>query len=142
VMLPNLTLPNVMQSVCTHLTPELTRARHEWQLHPNGATGIAEIGIAADDPAAYAGKLSKLHGNTLRNARITLAQRAKFETRFGKALDGAPRDGIVALSIVVNEPDATSAMLEMAKVPHQETRSAVIVPAAAAHGVAFEFAED
>jgi catechol 2,3-dioxygenase-like lactoylglutathione lyase family enzyme len=142
VMMPGLTLPNVMQFVCTHLTPELTRARHDWQLHPNGATGISEIFIAVDDPASCASELNKLHGNGLRNARIKLAYRSALETRLGRALDGAPRSGIVAVSITVNEPDAVSAMLEMAKVPHHEARSVVTVPAHAAHGVVLQFAED
>jgi catechol 2,3-dioxygenase-like lactoylglutathione lyase family enzyme len=141
VMLPGLALPNVMQFVCAHLTPELTRARHEWQLHPNGATGIAEICIAADTPSTYAAEQMALHGNGLKNTRITLANRGELESRFGNALGGAPKDGIVALSIEVNEPDAASAMLEMAKVPHHETRAGVIVPATAAHGVVIDFVE-
>src|SRR5258706_2240827 len=52
VMMPGLTLPGMMQFVCTHLTPELTRARHEWQLHPNGATGIREVVIDAPPNSA------------------------------------------------------------------------------------------
>lgn len=142
VMMPDLKLPNVMQFVCTHLTPRLTRARHDWQLHPNGVTGIAGISIAVDDPATYEAEQNKLHGNTLRNTRINLSYRSVLETRLGKALDGAPRDGIVAITVTVNEPDAASAMLSMAKVPHTETRSIVTVPASAAHGVALQFAED
>jgi catechol 2,3-dioxygenase-like lactoylglutathione lyase family enzyme len=142
VMLPNLTLPNVMQFVCTHLTPQLTRARHDWQLHPNGATGVAEISVAVDNPATYASEMNKLHGNALRNTRIKLAYRSELETRLGRALNGAPRDGIVAMTVTVNEPDATSAMLGMAKVPHEEMRGIVTVPASAAHGVVLQFAED
>jgi catechol 2,3-dioxygenase-like lactoylglutathione lyase family enzyme len=142
VMMPNLTLPNVMQFVCTHLTPELTRARHEWQLHPNGATGIAAIHIAADNPTLYAAEAETLHGNTLKHTRIDLTRRSELEARFGEAVNGTPRDGVLALTITVNEPDATGAMLQMAKVPHQEVRNGVLVPASAAHGVVIEFAED
>lgn len=142
VMMPGLTLPNVMQFVCTHLTPELTRARHEWQLHPNGATGIAEIFVATESPASRVAEQESLYGGVLTNVRITLSKRDDLKARFGKALDGAPLDGVVALSVTVNEPDATAAMLEMAKVPHNEVGDAVIVPASAAHGVALQFAED
>ena len=78
VMMPNLTVPSTMQFVCTHLTPELTRARHEGQLHPNGATVVSEICVSADNPSAYAGELQALHGNALRNARITLGTRGQF----------------------------------------------------------------
>ncbi len=141
VMMPGLTLPNVIQFVCTHLTPELTRARHEWQLHPNSATGVSGIIIAAGDTAKYETEAKALYGEGLRNASITIQPRTKIEACYGTALKGAPDSGIVALSIDVNEPDAAAAMLSMAKVPHQETRSSVIVPAASAHGIVIEFAE-
>ena len=139
IMLPKLALPETMQFVCTHVTPELTRARREWQLHPSGATGVAEIVIAADDVSAANRERAAAN---LTNATITIAPRADIESRFGaKALAGAPKTGIVALTIRVNEPDAAAAMLEMAKIPHHETRNGVIVPASAAHGVVIEFAE-
>ena len=138
IMLPKLALPETMQFVCTHVTPELTRARHEWQLHPSGATGVAEVIIAADDIAAAKRELA---GSALTNSAITLLTPADTERRFGKSLQGAPKHGIVALTIRVNEPDAAAAMLSMAKVPHQETRNTVTVPAQAAHGIVIEFAE-
>jgi catechol 2,3-dioxygenase-like lactoylglutathione lyase family enzyme len=138
IMLPKLALPETMQFVCTHLTPELTRARREWQLHANGATGVAEIVIAADDVSAAK---SQLASSTLTNAAIGVITPADAERRFGKSLQGAPDHGIVALTIRVNEPDAAAAMLSMAKVPHTETRNTVTVPANAAHGVVIEFAE-
>lgn len=138
IMLPKLALPETMQFVCTHVTPELTRARHEWQLHPTGATGVAEVIVAVDDVAAATRELA---GPTLTNSAITLLTPADAERRFGKSLQGAPKYGIVALTIRVNEPDAAAAMLSMAKVPHFETRNTVTVPASAAHGVVIEFAE-
>jgi len=141
VMMPGLTLPNVMQFVCTHLTPELTRARHEWQLHPNGATAIDAIVIATDESAHQRTEAAKLHDDQLTNSRVEILDRREIQGRFGDAV-AKPGNGIVGLTIRVNEPDATSAMLEMAKVPHRETRSSVVVPASAAHGVVFEFAED
>jgi hypothetical protein len=127
-----------MQFVCTHLTPELTRARHEWQLHPSGTTGVAEVIIAVDDVAAAKRELA---GPALTNSAITLLTPDNAEQRFGKSLNGARKHGIVALTIRVNEPDAAAAMLSMAKVPHEETRNTVTVPAHAAHGVVIEFAE-
>lgn len=139
IMLPKLALPETMQFVCTHVTPELTRARREWQLHPNGATGVAEIVIAADDTNVA---MREIGGAKLTNSAITLVTPAEAERRYGKSLAGAPRHGIVALTIRVNEPDAAAAMLDMAKLPHRETSNSVIVPASAAHGVAIEFAED
>jgi hypothetical protein len=138
IMLPKLALPETMQFVCTHTTPELTRARREWMLHPNGATGVAEVVVAAEDVAAAKRELA---APTLANAAITLLTPADAERRFAKSLQGAPQHGIVALTVRVNEPDAAAAMLDMAKIPHHETRNGVIVPASAAHGVALVFAE-
>jgi catechol 2,3-dioxygenase-like lactoylglutathione lyase family enzyme len=139
IMLPKLALPETIQFVCTHVTPELTRARREWQLHPNGATGVAEIIITATDVAAARAQLAPA---ALNNAAITVVTRTEAEQRFtAKALAAAPTTGIVALTIRVNEPDAAAAMLDMAKLPHRETSNSVIVPASAAHGVVIEFAE-
>ena len=141
VMMPGLTLPNVMQFVCTHLTPELTRARHEWQLHPNSATGIVEVVVTADDIDQYWSEMETLFDNTASNVAVSLAARRNMEVHYGTALNGALHAGIVMLRIFVNELDAISAMLEMAKVPHHEGADVVVVPASAAHGVVIEFAE-
>lgn len=140
IMLPKLALPETMQFVCTHLTPELTRARHEWQLHPNGATGVAQVIIAQDSPAnAHA----ELAAAKVDNAILVVDTRAAIEEHVGAAaLAGAPQTGIVGLAIRVNEVDAAVAMLDMARIPHREARHRIIVPASAAHGVFIEFAED
>lgn len=158
IMLPGLKLPETMQFVCTHLTPELTRARHEWQLHPSGATGIAAVIVAHarphDENAAFAALFGEerlavqlgIPGEThagLDNTRIDVKPRAAVAALLGEAaLDGAPQTGIVALKIRVNELDAVAAMLDMGRTPHRETKAGVIVPAKAAHGLALLFAED
>jgi catechol 2,3-dioxygenase-like lactoylglutathione lyase family enzyme len=139
IMLPKLAVPETMQFVCTHTTPELTRARREWMLHPSGATGVAEVILVADDVAAAQRELAPA---SLTNSAITVMTATDAASRFGKALQGAPKQGIVAITIRVNEPDAAAAMLDMAKIPHHETKNGVIVPASAAHGVVVEFAED
>ncbi len=139
IMLPKLALPDTMQFVCTHTTPELTRARREWMLHPSGAMGVAEVILVANDVAAAQRELAPA---SLTNSAITVMTATDAASRFGKALQGAPKQGIVAITIRVNEPDAAAAMLDMAKIPHHETKNGVIVPASAAHGVVVEFAED
>jgi len=48
---------------CHHFTPELVW-RAEWQAHPNRVTGIAELVIAAHDPAAAAASLGRMFGAT------------------------------------------------------------------------------
>jgi catechol 2,3-dioxygenase-like lactoylglutathione lyase family enzyme len=158
VMMPGLTLPETMQFVCTHQTPELTRARHEWQLHPNGAIGVAEIVVAHDRPHDAVAEFEGLFGKDrtavqlatpgelygmLDNAKLAVRPRAEIEAWYGKdALDGAPARGIVGLTIRVNEVDAVAAMLDMGRVPHREKNHRIVVPTVAAHGVFLEFAED
>ncbi len=158
VMMPGLELPETMQFVCTHLTPGLTRARHEWQLHPSGATGVGVVVVAHRRPHDALAEFEALFGAdrealrlgvpgqayaTLDNATIAVHSRDHIATTFGQdALKGAPEFGIVGLRIRVNEVDAAAAMLDMGRVPHRETKHGVLVPASAAHGVFIEFAED
>ncbi len=145
VNMPGLKLPETMQFVCTHATPELTRARREWQLHPSGATGLAKIIVAHDNPQDAAAEFKALFGTTgaLDNATIATQTRAQIEKELGAdALKGAPAHGIVGLRIRVNEIDAVAAMLDMGRIPHREATHRLIVPANAAHGVYLEFAED
>ncbi|MEQ1867339.1 MAG: VOC family protein [Micropepsaceae bacterium] len=141
INMPGLKLPETMQFVCTHLTPELTRARREWQLHPNGATGVAKIIVRHDKPQDAAAELKVLF-DKLDNATIDVQTRSDIEKESGTdALNGAPALGIVGLSIRVNELDAVAAMLDMGRIPHREANHRLIVPANAAHGVFLEFAE-
>lgn len=140
IMLPGLHLQDTMQFVCTHVTPDLTRARREWQLHPNGATGVAEVLIAASDVEAAKAQLAPAMPS---NASVTITTRPDIEARLGAtALAGAPATGIVALTIRVNELDAVGAMLEMGRIPHVEARNAIMVPASATHGVALRLSEN
>lgn len=149
-------LPGVLAFVCHHATPHLTRARHEWQLHANGATGLAEIVIGADAPEAYRSPLQQLFGMDhvadaphglsviLGNAAIAVMNPVGLAARFGtKALDGLPDlPRLAALSIAVNEPDAAGAMLDMADIPYAEHHHGLVIAAKHAGGVIVEFVED
>jgi catechol 2,3-dioxygenase-like lactoylglutathione lyase family enzyme len=139
VMLPSLDLQGTMQFVCTHATPELTRARREWMLHPSGATGITEVMIAVDDIKLAQKAIAHASPS---NTRLSLATRAALEEQLGnKTLAAAPRDGILALALRVNELDAAGAMLSMGRIPHEEYRDRIIVPADATNGIAVVFTE-
>jgi catechol 2,3-dioxygenase-like lactoylglutathione lyase family enzyme len=146
VMMPTLKLPGTMQFVCTHLTPELTRARHEWQLHPSGAMGVARVFVASENPNDASAEFAALFGQPagkLGNAMIAVDTRTRIEKHAGAdALKGAPQTGIVGLAIRVNEIDAVAAMLDMGRIPHREANHRLVVSAQAAHGVFLEFAED
>ncbi|BCW88761.1 hypothetical protein sos41_19030 [Alphaproteobacteria bacterium SO-S41] len=149
-------LDGVIAFACQHLTPRLTRARHEWQLHANGATGLAEIVIGADHPATYRAALERLfgfdhvadapHGLSVILDGIGLAVMTPvgLAARFGaKAVVGlAPLPGLAALSIAVNEPDAAGAMLDMGRTPYADHHHGLVVAAKHAGGVIVEFAEN
>ena len=71
----------------------------------------------------------------LDNARIEVQTRDHTK-------EPAGREGIIGLTIRVNELDAVAAMLDMGRIPHSEAKHHIVVPAQAAHGVCLEFAED
>lgn len=145
VNMSGLKLPDTMQFICTHITPELTRARREWQLHPNGATNVAKIIIATDQPQQAATEFTTLFGSNgvLDNATLSAQTRDQIEKHAGPdALKGAPNQGIIGLTIRFNEIDAVGAMLQMGRIAHRETKQGIIVPAHVAHGVYLEFSEE
>ncbi|MCC6918382.1 MAG: VOC family protein [Alphaproteobacteria bacterium] len=149
-------LPGLFTFACRHATPELTRARHEWQLHANTATGIEEIVLRAADPAIYRKPLEALFGFArvadgphginvvLENLGLAVMTDVGLRERFGtKALTGLPAAPIIAaVSFRVSEADAAGAMLDMGRVSYDDHHSGLVVPAAVAGGVIVEFTDD
>jgi hypothetical protein len=149
-------LSGVLAFACRHLTPDLTRARHEWQLHANGATGIAELVIGADNPEDYREPLEALFGAdhvasgphgiavVLDHFGLAVMTHPGLKARFGfKSVDGLPPLPILAaVSIAVNEPDAAGAMLDMGRVPYADNHTGLVVAAKNAGGIIVEFAEN
>lgn len=149
-------LTGVFAFACHHVTPQLTRARSDWLLHANTATALAEIVIGADDPAAFRPALERLfgfdhvadapHGLSviLGNSALAVTNPVGLTQRFGrKALEGLPPlPGIAALSFLVNEADASGAMLDMARIPYADGHHGLTIAAAHAGGVIVEMAED
>lgn len=149
-------LPGVFAFACHHATPQLTRARAEWQLHANGATGLSEVVIGAAHPADFRPALERLFGIdhvadgphglsvVLDGVALAVTSPVGLAQRFGtKALDGlSPLPGIAALSIVVNEADAAGAMLDMARIPYADGHHGLVVGAKDAGGVIVELVED
>lgn len=154
VMLPKLQPAGLLQFVCTHLTPNLTRARHEWNLHASGAIRLTGVTVAAEDintPLADWQKLfgeerithgDSVHTVALDNLTLSLMTPQTLETRFGKGVVGLPKlPAVAALTFAVHEPDAASAMLDAAGIPFVESEGRLIVPAKDAHGVAIVLEE-
>ncbi len=149
-------LPGILAFACSHLTPRLSRARDEWMLHANGAIGLNEIVILADDPASWLEPLASLFGRhhvadaphglsvSLGDVGFAVMNRVGLTARFGgKALEGLPEAPcLAAFSVEVNEPDAAGAMLDMAGVSYHERPNGLVVAARHAGGVIVEFAED
>jgi catechol 2,3-dioxygenase-like lactoylglutathione lyase family enzyme len=153
VMMPDAGLEPILQFVCSHLTPGLTRARHEWQLHANGVTGVNEIIVCVDDPMAHAEQLRRLFGKPAVRDRkgevsalvepITL-RLAKFDAiveRFPKAKLTAPppMPRVMAICLDVNEPDAATTMWDMAKIVWHEAPNGAVYTQS--NGVVLELSE-
>jgi hypothetical protein len=153
VMLPDAGLEPVLQFVCSHLTPELTRARHEWQLHANGVIGLNEAVVCVADPMTYAEQLRRMFGKQAVRDRkgevtalvepITL-RLARFETiaeRFPKAKLTPPPvvPHVMALCLDVNEPDAATTMWDMAGAAYHEGMGGAVYTAI--NGVVLELSE-
>jgi catechol 2,3-dioxygenase-like lactoylglutathione lyase family enzyme len=153
VMLPEAGLEPILQFVCSHLTPDLTRARHEWQLHANGVTGLNEIIVCVVDPMAYTEQFRRLFGkSTVRERKgelsalvepITL-RLSKFEAiadRFPKAKLAPPAvtPHVMALCLDVNEPDAATTMWDVAGIKFHEGAGGAVYTSV--NGVILELSE-
>lgn len=149
-------LPGLIVFACHHLTPALTRARHEWQLHANGATGIMELVIGADDPSVFRPALEQLFGRDrvadaphglsviLDGIALAVTTPTGLAHRFGpKAVEGlAPLPGLAATVFGVNEPDAAGAMMDMGRVPYADHHYGLVVAAKHAGGMIVAFEEN
>jgi catechol 2,3-dioxygenase-like lactoylglutathione lyase family enzyme len=153
VMLPEAGLEPVLQFVCSHLTPGLTRARHEWQLHANGVTGVNEIVVCVAEPMAHVEQLRRMFGKPAVRDRkgevsaliepITL-RLSKFDAiaeRFPKAKLTPPQvlPHVVAICLDVNEPDAATTMWDMARIPYHDAPNGAVYTSA--NGVVLELSE-
>jgi catechol 2,3-dioxygenase-like lactoylglutathione lyase family enzyme len=146
----------LIQFVCTHLTPDLTRAHHEWQLHANGVTGLNEVIMLVENPKSHVEMLKRILGPKAvreRQGEITalvepitlrLSKWENFSARFPESKMPPPTQlpHVAALCLDVNEPDAATAMWDKAKIPfHRGKGGAVYVDASDAHGVILELSE-
>jgi catechol 2,3-dioxygenase-like lactoylglutathione lyase family enzyme len=153
VMLPDAGFEPVLQFVCSHLTPDLTRARHEWQLHANGATGVNEIVLCVDDPLAHAEQMRRLFGKPAVRDRkgevsaliepitLRLSQFAAIAERFPRAglTPPAHTPHVMAVCVDVNEPDAAMTMWDVAGIAYHTAANGAVYTWAS--GVILELSE-
>jgi len=126
--------------------------KRDYQVHANGARTIAEVVMVAPEPAALADHFAKLQGAgsvrvetgalTVATARgrIAVLAPAAFAARFGGATAAEPAPRFAAFRIAGVDPTAQAQRLAAAGIAHRVAGGAVQVPAAAAFGVAIEFA--
>ncbi len=153
VDLPADALPGIDGKVAQHLTPSLER-RPEWLFHPNGASGIASVTVALDDPEAARGSYEAVFGPgsttpTDRTIAVHTGSSVIMLTRPDDVSqihpdadvdDLPPTPALVALSLRVGDFAATKRYLEAQGVVHgHDSKGVIRVPPAQAAGVYLEF---
>jgi hypothetical protein len=152
VRLPADAVPAGRFYFCEHTTPELVW-HDPWRRHPNRACGIAEAVIAAADPPALAALFARMFGPgmlraegagfvlTLGVACCRVIPPAAARARFGEVAEGRA-DFMAALVLRSAAVAETRTVLASGGVTMAATPGGgVLVPAAAACGVALEFRE-
>ncbi len=155
VRFPAGTVPNGRCFFCHHHTPELVW-RPEWQVHRNGALGVAEFAIAAREPERTATLYEAMFGTELMSqvpggvafttAALTLliltpeAIAERYNGAAPVSADGSDR--MVALAIAVKSLDAPRAVLDGEGIPYTRLASGgLVVPHAQAGNAALAFVE-
>ena len=137
---------------CQHLTRDLVW-RDEWRHHANGTVGIARAVIAARDPSVLGDLFARMFGAdavrrvpdgcclVLGLAQFDVLSPAALARAFGDAApDGGGRDQFMAaLTLRTRSLDTAATALEAGGVAARREADRIVVPAAAAFGVALEF---
>jgi catechol 2,3-dioxygenase-like lactoylglutathione lyase family enzyme len=151
VRLPHEARPGVGLFVCNHLTPQFVY-RPEWQRHPNTATGISHITIAAADPVRHRAAAEKVFGAdaiTTGDGEMIVATGkapfryltpARFDQRYPGHKPALPGDHAAVMGIKVRNMKALQDCLAANKVCADGTADGrVLIPAATAANVLIEF---
>jgi hypothetical protein len=121
----------------------------DYQRHPNGALRVVEVVLSAPEPAAQQSFLERVTESPAEVApgRLTFGARGDRITVLGPdalarrlpdlAADGPPR--FRAARLAVTDLDATERQLRRSGVACHLVGAVVVVPPAAAHGLALEF---
>jgi hypothetical protein len=146
-------MPHVGFFACQHHHPEDFFAP-EWQVHPNGAVGVAGVVLLAENPTEHAGFLTAVTGQreTLATPMgidlevadeqsIEVLTSAAFVQRFGLSAlgrgDGEPR--IAACRIAVRDIAVVEEIFEDNEIPAERVGQRLVVPPSAAFGAALAF---
>jgi hypothetical protein len=146
-------LPHLGIFACQHHHPEDFFAP-EWQVHPNGAVGVAGVVMVAENPSAHAEFLSAVTGQREMLATsmgidlevadeqsIEVLSKAAFVHRFGQSAlgrdDAEPR--VAACRIAVRDLSVVAEILQDNEIPVERVGQRLVVPPTAAFGVALAF---
>jgi len=144
-------MPGIAFFTCQqHHPPELFW-KPGYQRHPNGALRVIEVVMSAQEPAAHRAFLERLTQQPAELApgrlsvgtaedRITVLARGEVARRLpGLAANDIP--GFCAARLKVGDLDATRRELERNRVGFHGADGVLLVPPAAARGLALEFVE-
>ncbi len=123
-----------------------------FQLHPNAATALAAVALAAPFPARHRHFLTVLTGveptepvgqdlsyRLSREARLDVMTPDDAAVAYGSVEDEPEAATLVAYSVRVEEIAAQAHRLDGAGIPYQRIGSRLVVPASCAFGVAIAF---
>jgi hypothetical protein len=116
---------------CEHLTPEHVW-RPEWQIHPNGATGVARILLSVRDPERQAALFRRMFGTDA----VTEGADGRAVLRAGDAVVEAVPHAAVAAELGAAAPDPAGRGDHMAVLGLKVRDLVATAAALRAHGVA------
>jgi len=137
---------------CQHLTRDLIW-RDEWRHHANGTIGVARAVIVASAPAAIGALFARMFGaDAVRPilggfslavglSRIDIIVPAELARQFGEAAPAPEgrKDFMAALTLRTRSLDRAASALAVGSVNAAREPDRILVPAAAAFGMALEF---
>lgn len=144
-------MPGIAFFTCQQRHPPELFWKAQYQRHPNGALRVVEVVMSAAEPAAHRDFLESLTEGAaeLAPGRLTIGERGNQITLLGPselarrlpglANSASPR--FCAARLAVADLDATRRMLTHNGVGFAMTGTVLLVPPAAARGLALEFVE-
>jgi hypothetical protein len=144
-------MPGIAFFTCQQRHPPELFWKPEYQRHPNGALRVIEVVMSAPEPAEHRGFLEHITESTaeLGPGRLTVGARGDQITVLGPAemahrlpgLAVTPSPRFCAARVAVADLDATKRALKSNGAEFEVSGAVLLVPPAAAHGLALEFVE-
>ena len=144
-------MPGIAFFTCQQRHPPELFWKGEYQRHPNGALRVIEVVMSAPEPAEHRGFLERITESAaeLGPGRLTVGDSGDRITVLGPAemarrlpgLAVAPAPRFCAARLAVTDLDATKRALKSNGAEFEVSGAVLLVPPAAAHGLALEFVE-